>query len=96
MVKRKVSPQEKIQIVLLVQNGKRSINSLANEYNLDYTTIHAWIRNYNSMGAVSFGHSQWTKRPQSEKEAAVLSYISGEGSLRDVCFKYKIKSSFEE
>ncbi|WP_270442006.1 transposase [Acidaminococcus provencensis] len=93
MVKRKVSPQEKIQIVLLVQNGKRSINSLANEYNLDYTTIHAWIRNYNSMGTVSFGHSQWTKRTQSEKEAAVLSYISGEGSLRDVCFKYKIKST---
>ena len=37
-----------------------------------------------------FFRKGWTKRTSAEKEAAVLDYLSGKGSLRDICDKHKI------
>ena len=93
MVKRKLSTQDKIMAVMLVQNEKHSISFVAKKYGVVKKAILEWIRNYKAMGAVAFGHSQWTKRTKAEKEAAVFAYVSGEGSLMDVCYKYKIKST---
>jgi transposase-like protein len=79
--------------VMLVQNEKHAISFVARKYGVDRKAISEWIRNYKAMGAMAFDHNQLTKRTQAEKEAAVLAYISGEGSLIDVCYKYKIKST---
>ena len=41
----------------------------------------------------AFHHKGWTKRTAVEKELAVIDYLSGEGSLRDICKKYKISDT---
>ena len=53
-------------------------------------TIDKWVRNYKTIGQEAFFRKGWTKRTSIEKEAAVLDYLAGEGSLRDICDKHKI------
>ena len=93
MYRNKYSPEEKISIAKKVIEGKHSINSLAASYSLDYTTLENWVRNYQSIGSDAFYTKGWTNRTSEEKEAAVLDYISGNVSLRDICKKYKISDT---
>lgn len=93
MNRNKYSPAEKILIVKKVIEGKHSIISLASSYSLSYTTLKAWVRNYQSIGSDAFYPKGWANRTIEEKEAAVLDYISGNGSLRDICKKYKISDT---
>lgn len=90
MYKSKYSPEEKILIVKKVIEGKHSINSLATSYSLSRTSLKDWVRNYQSFGSDAFYTKGWANRSIEVKEAAVLDYISGNGSLRDICRKYKI------
>ena len=55
--------------------------------------MEEWIRNYQSMGSDAFYNKGWTKRTSAEKEIAVQEYLSGLGSLRDICKKHKISST---
>lgn len=89
----KFSPEEKILIVKKVIAGKYSINSLAASYSLNQTTLENWVRNYQSIGSDAFYTKGWTNRTTDAKEAAVLDYISGNGSLREICKKYKISDT---
>lgn len=93
MYRSKYSPDEKILIVKKVIEGKYSINSLATSYSLSYTTLKCWVRNYQSIGSDAFYAKGWTSRTVEVKEAAVLDYISGNGSLSVICKKYKISDT---
>lgn len=93
MYRNKYTPEEKILIVKKVIEGKHSINSLATSYGISHTTLEAWVRNYQSIGSDTFYTKSWANRTIEEKEAAVLDYISGNGSLRDICKKYKISDT---
>jgi transposase-like protein len=86
----KYSSEEKILIIKKVIEGKCSINTLAATYSLSRTALKDWVRNYRSFGSDAFNTKGWANRTIEEKEAAVLDYISGKGSLRDICIKYKI------
>lgn len=86
----KIFPEEKIQWVEKIIQNKESISSVASKTGTHYMTVDKWLRNYKSIGPESFFKKGWTKRTTAEKEAAVLDYLSGKGSLRDICDKYKI------
>lgn len=86
----KISPVEKIQWMEKIIQNKESISSVASKTGVHYMTVDKWLRNYKSIGQEAFFRKGWTKRTTEEKEAAVLDYLSGIGSLRDICDKYKI------
>ena len=86
----KISPEEKIQWMEKIIQNKESISSVVSKTGVHYMTVDIWLRNYKSIGQEAFFRKGWTKRTTEEKEAAVLDYLSGMGSLRDICDKYKI------
>lgn len=93
MNKKNYSPEEKIKIVNKVLERHQSISSVALSYSIDSSTLDGWIRNYRCMGSEAFNKKGWTKRTSNEKESAVLDYLNGQGSLRDVCKKHKISDT---
>jgi transposase-like protein len=93
LYKKKYSPEEKIKLVNKVLEGHKSINSVALSYGVDFSTLKGWIRNYQSMGSEVFHKKGLTKRTSAEKEAAVMDYLSGGGSLQDICKKFKISDT---
>ena len=86
----KISPEEKIQWVEKIIQNKESVSSVASKTGAHYMTIDKWVRIYKAIGPEAFFRKGWTKRTSVEKEAAVLDYLAGVGSLRDICDKYKI------
>ena len=86
----KISPEEKIQWIEKIIQNKESISSVASKTGAHYMTIDKWVRNYKAIGQEAFFRKGWTKRTSVEKEAAVLDYLAGKGSLRDICDKHKI------
>lgn len=56
-------------------------------------TIDKRVRNYKLIGSEVFFRKGWTKRFSVEKEATVLNYLAGKGSLRDICTKHKISDT---
>ena len=90
---RKYSIEDKLRMVKLVLEDKHSITSTAVNEGIDHTTLAEWIRNYQIFGLEAFQHKGWTKRTSAEKETVVKEYLSGQGSLRDLCKKYKISST---
>lgn len=93
MYKKNYSPEEKIKIVNNVLERHQSISSVALSYSIDFSTLEGWIRNYQSMGSETFYKKGWSKRTSIEKELAVKDYLNGQGSLRDICKKYKISDT---
>jgi len=93
LYKKIYSPEEKIKIVNKVLERHQSISSVALSYSIDFSTLKGWIRNYQSMESEAFYKKGWTKRTSKEKESAVMDYLNGQGSLHDVCKKYKISDT---
>lgn len=90
MHKNKYSPEEKIRLVQQILDNKQCINALASACGINNSTLETWVRNYQSIGKDAFYSKGWTKRTSQEKEIAVQAYLDGEGSIRDICKKYKI------
>ena len=91
----KISPVEKIQWVEKIIQNKESIRSVASKTGVHHSSIDNWVRNYKSIGREAFFRKGWTKRSSAEKEAAVVDYLAGKGSLRDICAKYKITDTYQ-
>ena len=91
----KISPEEKIQWVEKIIQNKESIRSVASKTGVHHSSIDNWVRNYKSIGREAFFRKGWTKRSSAEKEAAVVDYLAGKGSLRDICAKYKITDTYQ-
>ena len=93
MFKEKYSPEEKIKIVNRVIVGHQSISSVSLSYGISDTTLNGWIRNYQSIGSETFYNKGWAQRTSIEKELAVMDYLRGQGSLYDICKRYKISDT---
>lgn len=87
------SPEEKVRWVREIDEGNFSITELAMQLNVADTTVSRWVRNYHAIGEAVFTATGWSKRSKAEKEEAVADYLSGEGSLIDICRKYKISDT---
>ena len=90
---RKYSVEDKLRMVKLVLEDKHSITSTAAKEGISRSTLRDWVRNYQVSGVKAFQHKGWENRTATEKESAVLEYLSGQGSISDICKKYKISST---
>ena len=91
---RKYSAEDKLRMVKLILETNLSITSVSTSEGIHPTTLEEWIRNYQSMGSETFYKKGWTQRTSAEKETAVQEYLLGHGSLRNICKKYKISSTY--
>lgn len=74
-------------------DGKSSQLAIANRLGIHGETFRQWVKNYQVMGTDAFGEHKNKRYSKEMKEQAVLDYISGHGSIMDLCEKYKIKST---
>ena len=92
--KSKFSTEEKLKYILRCIEGKDSINHAANMIGIHHGTLSQWIRNYQSLGIdglkTTSKNSIYTK---TLKETAVVEFLTGVCSQRDICKKYGIRSN---
>ena len=89
----KYSAEEKICAVNEYLDGKGSMTSIADRLGITFQSFKQWVKNYEAMGADAFSTYQNKRYSKPEKEQAVTAYLAGEGSLMDICKKYKIRST---
>lgn len=89
-----VSYEERVEAVEKYLRSESSINDLAKQLRVGKTTIRQWLTIYHSLGLDGLIETRKNVSYSSElKESAVIDYLSGSGSYRDICIKYAIKSS---
>ncbi|HHV11611.1 MAG TPA: helix-turn-helix domain-containing protein [Clostridiales bacterium] len=95
MSKGKISAEDKVPAVTLYLDGKGSQKQMATSYGISQASFQQWIRNYESMGTEAFYRKGYKKYSKDLKLQAVQEYLSGGGSLDDVCKKYGIRSKWK-
>ena len=93
MVKKKIEPEVKVAAVQEYLDGKSSQEAIADRLGICPASFQMWIKNYRSMGTDAFTRSRNKHYSKELKEQAVIDYLSGVGSLQDICEKYKIPST---
>ena len=92
--KEKFSSNQKLWAINRILNGEDSILHTATLLGCNDVTIHDWLRNYQASGVSGITvSSKNTSYTPSIKLAAVEDYLKGTGSLREICQKYRIRSS---
>ena len=92
--KSRFSADEKLEFVLRYIEGKDSINNIAKQIGVNKSSLGNWIRNYQSLGIDGLNTtSKNTFYSEEVKNMAVRDYLSDEGSLRDICKKYGVRST---
>lgn len=95
----KYSPEDKIQAAKDYLSGRKSTKEICNDLGIRYNSnkgniIRIWARNYQELGETSFYDKPRNKSYSSKlKIEAVESYLKGEGSQQEICFKYEILST---
>lgn len=93
MKQRRINSEIIIDAVNDYLKGKNSQGAIARRLDVAPSTVRQWIAKYESMGQDAFiraGNKHYSKE---FKEQAVADYLSGKGSLLEICKKYKIKST---
>lgn len=86
--------EERIDAVEKYLQSEYSVNDLSKQLKVDKTTIKRWLVRYQSLGAEGLMETVKNESYSSGlKEAAVMDYLAGVGSYRDICNKYGIKSN---
>ena len=93
MGKRKIEPEVKVEAVQEFLDGKSSQSVIADRLGISLASFQMWVKNYKSMGADAFSHNGNKHYSKELKEQAVQDYLSGLGSLQDICEKHKISST---
>lgn len=89
----KYSAEEKVNAVKEYLDGKESMRSIAKRLDIAFQSFKQWVKNYEAMGPDAFGTKQNKHYSKTEKEQAVNAYLASEGSLMDICKRYKIHST---
>lgn len=94
MRKNKVSHQQKVEAVEKYQRGETSYERIAKEYGVDNSSVRQWAANYEAFGPDEMVKGKTNKQYSVEfKKSAVEAYLQGQGSRRDICKKFKIRST---
>ncbi|SDG55496.1 Helix-turn-helix domain-containing protein, partial [Selenomonas sp. WCT3] len=89
--KQKATAEEKTRVTQKCLSGRMTRSEAAALLQVDITTISDWIDQYESEGPSAFLSRERNRVYTAElKTRAVISYLNGEGSLRDICRKYAI------
>ena len=89
--KRKV--EEKVRIIREYLQGEVSLCEGAREAGVAHTTFRGWVNVYENQGIESFTQKGYQHYSVETKTAAVNDYQKGNGSIVDICKKYKIKDT---
>lgn len=91
--KTKYSFEMKIATVRAYENNESSQASIAKKYFVPASTFRNWWMIYQSQGVEGLQETHSNRRWDSTtKFAAVQEYLSGQGSLTEICKKHKISS----
>lgn len=90
----KIKAEEKIRIAKAYTKGTISLNAAAEQLGVHPSVVDDWVRLYQTEGVESFLPRKENRRYNPTlKEAAVKDYLSGRGSIREICRIYKIRST---
>ena len=93
MAKKEFTIDEKINVVETYIRGEMGYGGIAARYGVPKSTLRHWIRRYKTFGVDGLLRKECNKIYSHEiKKHAVEEYLSGKGSLLDICIKYKIHS----
>lgn len=92
--KQKLRPREKVELIQRYLAGEIGVNEAGRLAGVDSGAVRGWIARYETEGEEGV-QCQGRNRLYSpkEKKDAVMDYLSGAGSLLDICRKYKIRST---
>ena len=94
--RRKIKAEEKIRIVKAYTSGKISMNAAAEQLGVHQSVVDDWVRLYQTEDTTAFLSSEGNRRYDPVvKEMAVKDYLSGRGSLREICKIYKIRNQIQ-
>lgn len=92
MYRSKLSNLERISAVKEYIEGKGSLRFIAQKYEISDSSLLADVNLYNSQGEEALCSSAtYTHYPQELKRQAVEAYLTGEGSLQDICNRFHIR-----
>ena len=86
----KFTPEEKLRAVMRHIESGESCESIAKSIGAGETSIASWCRNYEAFGAQAFSREHNAHYSLQFKETCVRYYLSGKGSLNDICKLFKI------
>lgn len=94
MGQKNISYEEKLEAVEKYLRGEGNLESISREYGVSRSSIRHWLANYDAMGPSGLATTQTNTRYSVElKTAAVKAYLNGEGSLLEICKRFKIRST---
>ena len=94
--RRKIKTEEKIRIVKAYTSGKISMYAAAEQLGVHQSVVDDWVRLYQTEGSTAFLPREGNRRYDPVvKEMAVKDYLSGRGSLREICKIYKIRNQIQ-
>lgn len=92
--KQKVDPEKKVNFIREYLKGNIGLNEAARFLGVARASFQRWIQQYRLEGIDAFLPRPRNRIYNAEiKTQAVLSYLNGEGSLMDICRKYRIHNS---
>ncbi len=92
--KQKLSPEEKVNLVRRCQAGELGVCEAGRLAGVVAETVRRWVVRYETEGAEGFLPQERNRVYGADvKEHAVRDYLSGEGSLQEICKKYKIRNT---
>lgn len=90
----KIKADEKVWIAKAYTQGKIGLREAAKQIGVHHTVIEDWVRLYEAEGVQAFLPREKNRHYAPVlKEAAVKEYLSGKGSIRTICRKYKIRDT---
>lgn len=94
--RQKMRLEEKVSLIRRIINGEISINEASRIVGVHWSTVDQWKRQYEADGVDAFLPQERNRVYGSElKLCAVQDYLSGRGSLLDICQKYKVRDAHE-
>lgn len=92
MSRKKRVNQDVIKIISDCSKKIIGISEAARQAGVDPTTMERWVMQYEDEGIAAFTYESNKTYSTDQKLKAITDYLSGKGSLMDICRKHKIRS----
>lgn len=93
MPRAKLSASQKLKLIQLYRESTESESGFSKLHNLSDGSLQDWMRLYDGFGLKGLSESKSHQTYSSElKQKAIHAYLSGEGTLREVAKRFKLRS----
>jgi transposase-like protein len=91
--KGKTTAEDKLRIVESYLAGRIGYTQAYEQAGVDESTLRQWLSRYKTEGATGLLPSKYNRKYEKEtKQSAVMDYLAGKGSLKEICEKYGIRA----